>query len=292
MKSQPAAIMPYANPHFLVSTDWLQRHLGQPDLRILDASWHLPSARRDPRAEYQARHVPGTVFFDIEAISDPATSLPHMLPSPESFAEQMAALGIGEGDRIVIYDATGMMSAPRAWWMLRHFGARDVAVLDGGLPKWLAEGRPIESAPVRLASRPFAVRPDKRMVRDKAQIRANLQSRREQMLDARSAGRFQGTEPETWPGRRAGHIPGAANLPYPALLKPDQTFRDAESLRAAFASAGLDPARPVICSCGSGITACILALGLALIGAEAVSVYDGSWAEWGLPGDTPVALGA
>jgi thiosulfate/3-mercaptopyruvate sulfurtransferase len=243
---------------------------------------------RDARAEYATRHIPGAVFFDIDEIADTTTTLPHMLPPPEKFASRVRRLGVGDGNRIIVYDAVGMMSAARVWWMFRVFGAKEVAVLDGGLPKWLSEGRPVDDNFPTPRERHFSARLDNTQVRSKAQMLSNISSHREQALDARTSGRFSATEPELWPGRRAGHIPGARNLPYTQLLKPDQTFHDAATLRARYEAAGIDLKRPVVTSCGSGITACVLALGLSLIGHRDVAVYDGSWAEWGLPGETPV----
>ncbi len=281
--------MTYANPESLVSTAWLADHLSSPDIRIVDATYYLPMQNKDARAEYSQRHIPGAVFFDIDEIADTGVDLPHMLPSPEKFSARMRKLGLGDGNRIIVYDGQGLMSAARVWWALRAFGHKDVAVLDGGLPKWLAEGRPVEDLPPMPRERHFTARVDHSKVRDIGQVRANLTGRREQLLDARSAGRFDGTEPEIWPGRRSGHIPGSLNLPYTDLLDPaDKTFLPAERLRERFRAAGVDPNRPVVTSCGSGITACVLALGLHLIGHKDVAVYDGSWAEWGLPGDTPV----
>jgi thiosulfate/3-mercaptopyruvate sulfurtransferase len=279
----------YAHPESLVSTEWLARNLSQPDLRIVDATYYLPMQNKNAKAEYLERHIPGAIFFDIDDISDSTSPLPHMLPPPEKFASRMRKLGIGDGNRIVVYDAQGMMSAARVWWMFRIFGAREVAILDGGLPKWLAEGRPVDDGQVTLQERHFTVRLDNTQVRSKDQITRNLDSKREQVLDARTAGRFHATEPEVWPGRRSGHIPGAYNLPYGQLLKPDMTFKDADTLRGLYEKSGIDLKKPVVTSCGSGITACVLAFGLHLIGHRDVAVYDGSWAEWGLPGDTPVA---
>lgn len=278
----------YANPQYLVSTEWLAANLRQPDLRIVDATYYLPMQNKNARAEYDERHIPGAVFFDIDDIADKDTTLPHMLPAPEKFASRVRRMGIGDGNRIVVYDGTGMMSAARVWWMFRIFGAKEVAVLDGGLPKWLSEGRPVDDNLPAPRERHFSARLDNTQVRNKAQMLANITSQREQALDARASGRFNATEPELWPGRRAGHIPGAKNLPYTQLLKPDQTFHDGETLKAKFTAAGIDLKKPVVASCGSGITASVLALGLGLIGHRDVAVYDGSWAEWGLPGDTPV----
>jgi thiosulfate/3-mercaptopyruvate sulfurtransferase len=281
--------MPYANPDSLVSTAWLADHLTSPDIRVVDGTYYLPMQGRNARAEYNERHIPGAVFFDIDEIADTSVDLPHMLPSPEKFSARMRKLGLGDGNRIVVYDAHGMMSAARVWWEFRAFGHKDVAILDGGLPKWLAEGRPIEDLPPMPRERHFTARIDHSLVRDINQIRGNLASRREQLLDARSAGRFNGTEPEVWPGRRSGHIPGSLNLPFTDLLDPQsKTFLPAEQLAQKFRGAGVDMNRPVVASCGSGITACVLAFGLHLVGHPDVAVYDGSWAEWGRPGDTPV----
>jgi thiosulfate/3-mercaptopyruvate sulfurtransferase len=272
----------------LVSTEWLEAHLGQPDLRIVDATYYLPMLNRHARAEYDERHIPGAVFFDVDEISDKSADLPHMLPPADKFGSRMKKLGIGDGSRIVVYDGNGGLAAPRVWWTFRIFGHRDVAVLDGGLMKWMAEDRPLEDMPPRLSERHFTPRFDNTMVRSKQQLLANLETKREQVLDARASGRFNATEPELWPGRRAGHIPGSLNLPYTQLLRPDGTFLPVDQLRAKFAAAGIDPKQPVVTSCGSGVTASVLALGLELSGHRDVAVYDGSWAEWGLPGDTPV----
>jgi thiosulfate/3-mercaptopyruvate sulfurtransferase len=279
----------YANPTSLVSTAWLAERLASPDIRVVDATYYLPVQGKNARAEYEARHIPGAVFFDIDEIADSSVPLPHMLPSPEKFSARMRKLGLGDGNKIVIYDAHGMMSAARVWWTFRVFGHRDVAVLDGGLPKWIAEGRPVEDLPPVPRERHLTARFNNLMVRDKEQVRANIASRREQLVDARSAARFQGAEPEPWPGRRSGHVPGSFNLPYTDLLDPaTKTFLPADRIRARFESAGVDLKKPIVCSCGSGITACVLAFTLHLIGDENVAVYDGSWSEWGLPGDTPV----
>ena len=282
------ATVNYANPQSLVSTEWLAAHLDQPDLRIVDATYFLPHMGRNAKAEYLQQHIPGAIFFDIDEIADTTSTLPHMLPPPEKFASRVRRLGIGDGNRIVVYDALGMMSAARAWWMFRIFGAREVAILDGGLPKWLAESRPVEDGETHLQERHFTARLDNTQVRNKDQVRRNIDSRREQVLDARTAGRFHAKEPELWPGRRSGHIPGSQNLPYGQLLNPDMTFKDAASIKQLYEQSGIDLKKPVVTSCGSGITACVLAFGLHLIGHRDVAVYDGSWAEWGLPGDTPI----
>ena len=279
--------MPYARPDSLVSTEWLAAHLDDPHIRVLDSSYKQPGITPTARQDYDAGHIPGAVFFDIDDISDTTSSLPHMLPPPEKFASRVRKLGIGDGNRIVVYDANNM-SAARVWWMFRIFGAREVAILDGGLAKWLAEGRPVEDGEVKLQERHFTARLDNTQVRSKEQMLRNIDSKREQALDARAAGRFHATEPELWPGRRSGHIPGAHNLPYNQLFNADGTYKDAAALRGLYEHAGIDLKKPVATSCGSGITACVLAFGLHLIGHRDVAVYDGSWAEWGLPGDTPV----
>ncbi len=278
----------------LVDTGWLAAHLEAPDVRVVDASYYLPKEGLDPRAEFEASHIPGAVFFDIDDIADSDSSLPHMLPSPEKFSSKVRRLGLGDGVRIVVYDQRGIWSAARAWWSFRVFGHEDVAVLDGGLPKWLNEGHRVEDGPVQAAQpRHFTARMNTLLVRDKAQVLTNLKAQREQVLDARAAGRFTGETPEPRAGMRGGHIPGSRSLPFTELLEPEaQTLLPAEALRARFAAAGIDLKRPVVTSCGSGVTAGVLALGLHLLGHRQVAVYDGSWSEWGLPdGDTPIETG-
>lgn len=285
--------MAYAHPEALVSTDWLAAHLGDPAVAIADATFTLPGVRPTGAERYAEAHIPGAVYFDIDAIADAADPLPHMLPRPADFARAMTALGLGDGCRIVVYDAAGLSSAPRAWWMLRGFGHEDVAVLDGGLPKWRAEGRPLTAAPPHPEPRPFTARFDPSRVRDKAALLANLASRREQVVDARAAARFAGTAPEPRPGLRPGHIPGSLNLPSDRLADPQtRTVLPAAAIEAQFRALGLTPETPVVTSCGSGVTACVLAFGLHLIGWREAAVYDGSWSEWGQPGDTPVATGS
>ena len=271
----------------LVTTDWLAANLGRRTVRVVDGSWHMPHLERDARAEFEAAHVPGAVFFDIDAIADTSSPLPHMLPTARTFAARVGALGIGARDLVVAYDTRGVVSAARVWWTFRAFGHDRVAVLDGGLPKWRAEGRPVESGARAPKPRRFTARLRRGLVRDLAQMRANLRSRREQVLDARSAGRFAGTEPEPRAGLRGGHIPGSLNLPYERLHRSDGTLLGPEALARLFEAAGLDLARPVVTSCGSGVTASVLALGLHLLGQEKVAVYDGSWTEWGGRKDTP-----
>lgn len=276
----------------LVSTAWLADHIAAPDVRVVDASYYLPHEGLDARAEYEAHHIPGAVFFDIDEIADTSSDLPHMLPSPEKFSSRVRKLGLGDGVRIVVYDQRGVWSAPRVWWTFRVFGHEDVAVLDGGLPKWMAEGRPVEDGPVGIGERHFTARMNSLMVRDKAQMLANLRSGREQVVDARALGRFEGRDPEPREGLKSGHIPGSRNLPFNQLIDPEtQTVLPPDTLRERFEDAGVSLDTPVVTTCGSGITASVLALGLHLLGQKDVAVYDGSWSEWGAADDTPVDTG-
>jgi thiosulfate/3-mercaptopyruvate sulfurtransferase len=274
----------------LVSTNWLAAALGRPGLRVLDGSWYLPGSGRNPAREYAAGHIPGAVFFDLDAVSDPSVTLPHMLPRADAFAEAMSALGLNDSDDLVVYDGSGVnLSAPRVWWTFRAFGHDSVAVLDGGLGKWRLEQRAVDSGSVQLPAGRFTARLNRAAVRDLAAVRANITSGAEQLVDMRSAGRFTGAEPEPRPGLRGGHVPGSVNLPYQELVSPDGTVLPAEGLRRRIAQAGIDPSRPVVATCGSGTSACALVLALHLLGYPNTAVYDGAWAEWGSRPDTPIS---
>ncbi len=283
--------MDYANPEALVGTEWMAENLDVPGVRVIDATYFLPAAERGAEAEFAARHIPGAVFFDIDDIADSSTDLPHMLPSADKFSAKVGALGIGNGDHVVAYDANGgALAAVRAWWMFRVFGHDNVAVLNGGLPKWLADGRPMESETTAPAEAVFTAIMDPSLVRSAEQLLANIETGAEQVADARSPERFEGTAPEPRPSARAGHIPGSVSLPYTGLMDQDRDFviRPAGEIAAAIAEAGLDRDRPVVASCGSGVTAAVIAFSMFLLGYENVAVYDGSWAEWGDHPDTPV----
>ncbi|MAC79440.1 MAG: 3-mercaptopyruvate sulfurtransferase [Rhodobacteraceae bacterium] len=279
------------DPGTLVSTQWLAEHLKDPDLRILDGSWYLPTSDRDARAEYAEAHIPGARFFDIDEISDHRSDLPHMLPPVEKFMSRLRAMGVGDGHQVVVYDGAGIFSAPRIWWMFRVMGQMDVAVLDGGFPKWQAEGREIEDMPPVIRDRHMTVRVQNHLVRDVTQVSAASKLGDHTIIDARSPERFRGDAPEPREGLRAGHIPGAVNVPFATLLNPDGTMKDEAGLRAAFAAGGADLTKPAITSCGSGVTASILALALERIGKTDYAVYDGSWSEWGLSPTLPIATG-
>lgn len=275
----------------LVSTAWLRAHLEAPDVRIVDASWFMPGTPRDPKAEYLQVHIPGAVFFDIDEISDDASDLPHMLPSAIKFASRVRKLGLGDGSRIVVYDSTGILPAARVWWTFRVMGHEDVVVLDGGLPKWIAEGHPVEDGPPMPQERHFTPRVQTDIVRSIAQMKAIVETGREQIIDARPLGRFTGETPEPRAGLRGGRMPGACNIPLSALLAPDGTLLPAEKLATVFEQAGVDINRPIVSTCGSGITASVVALALARLGRPRTAVYDGSWTEWGGRDDTPVHTG-
>ncbi len=283
--------MPQPTRNWLVSTDWLADHLDAPDVKVLDASYSIiPGAPAD--THYQQEHIHGAQFFDIDEIADTSNPLPHMLPSPEKFVSRMRKMGIGDGDKVVVYDDAGMFSAPRAWWMFRVMGHDDVAVLDGGLPKWKAEGRPLEDAPPpRPQPKHFTARMQAELVRDLEDMRRIAEAGGAQIVDARSPERFHAITPEPRPTARAGHIPGSLNLYYVALLNDDGTLRTPEQIRQLFAMAQVDLNKPIVTTCGSGVTACLLALGLATAGYERAAVYDGSWTEWSTVPDTPVTTG-
>lgn len=276
----------------LVSAEWLAARLDDVSVRVIDASYHLPTVKRDAKTEYLASHIPGAVFFDIEAISDHTNPLPHMLPDADTFAAAIGALGIDADTHVVAYDVYGLMSAARAWWMLRTFGHERVSILDGGFAKWRADGHPVSTTEARPAARRFQAKFRPELVRSQANLVTNLQTGEFQVVDARSAARFVGQAPEPRAGLRGGHIPSSKNVPYTALLDPaTQTVLPPDELAKRFAAAGLDPARPIVASCGSGVTACVLALGLYQIGHPDAAVYDGSWSEWGLESGPPIAVG-
>jgi len=273
----------------LVSTDWLEQNLDLPDLRIIDCTWFMPDDGRDPRAEHEAQHIPRSVYFDIDDIADTDGDLPHMLPSPTKFSARVRKLGLGDGLTVVAYDNNKFYASARAWWMFRAMGHEDVKVLDGGLAKWQAEGRPVDDMLARPSERHFTPRINSFLVRDLDQMRGNLTSRREQVVDTRSAARFAGSVAEPRPGLKAGHIPGAKNVPASDLLAADGTLKDGQALSALFAAAGVDLERPITTSCGSGVSAAVANLALARIGKLDAALYDGSWTEWGSQPDTPIA---
>ncbi len=267
---------------YIVETDWLAEHLNTPDLVVLDGSLHLPTKPLDPKAQYAEEHIPGAMFFDIDDVKDHDNPLPHMLPVAAQFASQVKKMGIGDGIRIVVYDNAGLYSAARVWWMFRAMGHEDVAVLNGGLPKWKAEGHPVtQELPPPRSERHFTARFNGGLVRDKDDVQRSLTSGSEQVVDARAASRFRGEAAEPRQGLRSGHMPGARNVPFASLLNDDGTLKSPEALKAAYEDAGVDLAKPITTSCGSGVTAGILALALAIIGRPDVAVYDGSWTEWG-----------
>lgn len=283
--------MPRSDSTTLVSVNWLADHLAAPDVRVLDASWHMPHTGRDAKAEYLAEHIPGATFFDIDDIADERSALPHMVPPMEKFVSRVRKLGVGDGHRIVVYDSLGLMSAARVWWMFRYFGHDDVAVLDGGLPKWKAEGHPVEDMPPMARERHFTPRIRSMMLKDVTEVSQAVKLGDVEIVDARSPERFRGTVEEPWPGLRSGRIPGSKNVPFASLLNEDGTMKDEAGLRAAFEAGGVEIDRPVITSCGSGVTAAILLLALERLGARMTALYDGSWSEWGASEMLPVETG-
>jgi thiosulfate/3-mercaptopyruvate sulfurtransferase len=268
----------------LVSTEWLANHLN--DVRVVDASWYMPDDKRAPAKEFEVAHIPGAVFFDIDGIADHGTDLPHMMPTPGEFSKAVGALGIGDGETVVVYDGTGMFSAPRAWWMLKAMGHRDVKVLDGGFPKWKREGRAIETGPARPQAKFFTAIPKPAIMRDFDAVMGVVKDKSAQMVDARSASRFKGEEAEPRAGVRGGHMPGALNVPWRSVVAADGTLKPQDELRAAFAHVDIN--QPIVTTCGSGISAAILMLALDEIGARDVALYDGSWTEWGVRPEAPV----
>jgi thiosulfate/3-mercaptopyruvate sulfurtransferase len=273
---------------WLVETEWLAERLKAPDIVVIDATLYLPTTPRNAYEEYRNAHIPGAIFFDIEDLSDVSNPMPHMLPAPEKFASRVKAMGIGDGTKVIAYDTQNMSSAARAWWMFRVMGHDDVAILNGGFSKWRTENRPIEMAePPRRGERHFTIRRNGALVRDMSDVKALLGTDRAQIVDARSAGRFAGTEAEPRDVPRVGHMPGAVNLPYTELIAPDGRFKSADELAEAFRAAGIDVNRPVVASCGSGVTACVIAFALGQLGQPNAGVYDGSWTEWS-HGDGPV----
>jgi thiosulfate/3-mercaptopyruvate sulfurtransferase len=276
----------------LVSTEWLAAHLDDPKLKVIDASYKMPGVLPLPSDDYLGAHIPGAVFFNVNTIADPDDPRPHMYPSAEQFAYDVSALGISSGDTVVAYDSGAWVAAPRAWWMFRSFGHSDVKVLDGGLRKWVSEGRPTHSGPVAPKTGTFEAKLDSGFVRSKQQLLRNLETRGEQLVDARPRPRFEGAVAEPWPGRRSGHIPGSRNVPYAELFDANTgTMKSLDDLRKAFTGAGVDITKPIVTTCGSGVSALVLTLALYRLGARGTALYDGSWAEWGLPDGPPVAIG-
>jgi thiosulfate/3-mercaptopyruvate sulfurtransferase len=275
----------------LVSTEWLEGQVGAPDLRVIDATFFLPTDRRDARAEYEAGHIPGAVFLDLKEVADPGNPVPHMVPPEHLFASRMRSLGLRDGSRFVVYDNSPLHSAARAWWMLKRFGAHRVAILDGGLAKWKAEGLPLERGKPELGHGHFTPMFDKEAVVDKARVRSLVGVGSHEVVDARGTARFTGEEGEPRPGMASGHIPGSKSLPQNKLFNPDNSMKRGEELKAAFDEAGVDLGKPLVATCGSGITACVLLFGAHLLGKRDAQLYDGSWSEWGADPATPKAVG-
>ncbi|MGA9580725.1 MAG: 3-mercaptopyruvate sulfurtransferase [Allosphingosinicella sp.] len=275
----------------LVTTEWLERELGASDLKLIDSTLFLPGDPRDARSEYEAEHIPGAVFLDLEDVSDSSNPVPHMVPSEPKFASRMASLGLRDGQRFVVYDNSPLHSAARAWWMLKSFGAHYVAILDGGLQKWKSEGRPLETGRPQVRHGHFSPRFEFGAVVEKAEVAGLIGGESHEIVDARGAARFTGEEAEPRPGMASGHIPGSKNLPQGKLFDADNSWKRGEALRAAFEAAGIDLARPLVATCGSGITACVLLFGAHLLGKEDARLYDGSWSEWGMDPSTPKATG-
>jgi thiosulfate/3-mercaptopyruvate sulfurtransferase len=283
--------MAYSDPQVIVSTQWLADHIDAPDIRLLDASWYMPADQRDTRAEYDACHIPGARFFDIDEISDPHSALPHMAPPAEKFISRMRAMGVGDGHRVIIYDTCGLLSAARVWWLFRLMGKQDVAVLDGGLPKWQAERRPTEDMAPVIRDRHITARRNASLVKDVTQVAAASKLKQAEIIDARAPARFRGEATEPRKDLRSGHIPNSRNVFFKDLLRDDNTLKPDDDLKAAFEAAGVDLTRPAITTCGSGITAAILSLALEKIGHRNHALYDGSWAEWGMYNDLKVEVG-
>lgn len=283
--------MPHSDPKTLVSTEWLARHMGSPDIRLIDASWYLPQMNRDAKAEYDASHIPNARFFDIDDVSDAKSDLPHMAPPPEKFVSRMRAMGIGDGHQVIIYDGAGILSAARVWWLFHHFGKSDTAVLDGGLPKWIAEGRVVEDMAPILRDRHMTVQRNAQLVKNVTQVAAASKLKDAQILDARSHARFTGETPEPREGLRAGHIPNSINLPFQNLQNDNGTMKTDAELSQIMADTGVNMKSPIITTCGSGVTAAIISLALARLGHKNHALYDGSWAEWGMYNDLNVEKG-